>query len=77
VLPVGLVYEDKEHFRSRVLVQVGEPIDPAPDQAVYARAPREAVKSLTARIAAGLSSVTAPSRPGRRRASSIARSTSP
>jgi len=54
------VYEDKEHFRSRVLVQVGEPIDPAPDQAVYARAPREAVKSLTARIAAGLSSVTAP-----------------
>ena len=30
VLPVGLVYEDKEHFRSRVLVQVGEPIDPAP-----------------------------------------------
>ena len=60
VLPVGLVYEDKEHFRSRVLVQVGEPIDPAPDQAVYARAPREAVKSLTARIAAGLSSVTAP-----------------
>jgi len=60
VLPVGLVYEDKEHFRSRVLVQVGEPIDPAPDQAVYARAPREAVKTLTARIAAGLSSVTAP-----------------
>ena len=60
VLPVGIVYEDKEHFRSRVLVQVGEPIDPAPDQALYARAPREAVKSLTARIAAGLSSVTAP-----------------
>ncbi|HET6897938.1 MAG TPA: lysophospholipid acyltransferase family protein [Vicinamibacteria bacterium] len=60
VLPVGLVYEDKEHFRSRVLVQVGEPIDPAPDQAAYARAPREAVKTLTARITAGLASVTAP-----------------
>lgn len=60
VVPVGLVYEDKERFRSRVLVQVGEPIDLAPDQAVYASAPRAAVQALTARIAAGLESVTAP-----------------
>jgi 1-acyl-sn-glycerol-3-phosphate acyltransferase len=60
VIPVGLVYEDKERFRSRVLVQVGEPIDPAREQAEYASAPRAAVRALTARIAAGLSSVTAP-----------------
>jgi glycerol-3-phosphate O-acyltransferase/dihydroxyacetone phosphate acyltransferase len=60
VLPIGIVYEDKEHFRSRVLVQVGEPIDPAPELAAYADAPRPAVKELTARIAAGLESVTLP-----------------
>ena len=42
------------------LVQVGEPIDPAPEQAAYAGAPRGAVKALTARIAAGLESVTLP-----------------
>jgi glycerol-3-phosphate O-acyltransferase/dihydroxyacetone phosphate acyltransferase len=60
VVPVGLVYEDKERFRSRVLVQVGEPIDPAADRDAYARAPREAVRALTGRLAAGLSAVTAP-----------------
>ena len=60
VVPIGLVYEDKERFRSRVLVQVGEPIDPAAQQEEYARAPRAAVRALTARIAAGLEAVTAP-----------------
>ena len=60
VVPVGLVYEEKERFRSRVLLQVGLPIDPGPDQAAYAATPRDAVKSLTARIAAGLESVTLP-----------------
>jgi len=60
VVPIGLVYEDKERFRSRVLVQVGEPIDPSEEQAGYDRAPRAAVQALTARIAAGLESVTAP-----------------
>jgi glycerol-3-phosphate O-acyltransferase/dihydroxyacetone phosphate acyltransferase len=60
VVPVGLVYEDKERFRSRVLVQVGDPIDPALDQEAYARAPRAAVRALTARLAAGLEAVTAP-----------------
>jgi glycerol-3-phosphate O-acyltransferase/dihydroxyacetone phosphate acyltransferase len=60
VLPVGLVYEDKERFRSRVLVQVGEPIDPAPEAALYTSGPRAAVRGLTARIAAGLEAVTSP-----------------
>ena len=59
-MPVGLVYEDKQCFRSRVLLQVGEPIDPAPELAGYAEAPRAAVQALTARIAAGLEAVTAP-----------------
>jgi len=60
VLPVGLVYEDKQYFRSRVLLQVGEPIDPALELAGYAEAPRAAVQALTARIATGLEAVTAP-----------------
>jgi len=60
VVPVGLVYEDKQRFRSRVLVQVGEPIDPAPELALYATDPRAAVRALTARIAAALEAVTAP-----------------
>jgi 1-acyl-sn-glycerol-3-phosphate acyltransferase len=60
VIPVGLVYEDKERFRSRVLVHVGEPVDPAPHKDAYAQAPRAAVRALTARLAAGLSAVTAP-----------------
>ena len=60
VVPIGLVYEDKERFRSRVLVQVGEPIDPSPELARYAAEPRPAVRALTARIAAGLEAVTAP-----------------
>jgi len=43
-----------------VLVQVGDPIDPGPEQARYASEPRAAVRALTARIASGLEAVTAP-----------------
>jgi 1-acyl-sn-glycerol-3-phosphate acyltransferase len=60
IVPVGLVYEDKQRFRSRVLVEVGDPIDPGPEQERYAREPRVAVRALTARIASGLEAVTAP-----------------
>jgi glycerol-3-phosphate O-acyltransferase/dihydroxyacetone phosphate acyltransferase len=60
IVPVGLVYEDKQRFRSRVLVQVGDAIDPGPEQARYASEPRAAVRALTARIASGLEAVTAP-----------------
>ncbi len=31
IVPVGLTFDDKQSFRSRALVQVGEPIDPAPE----------------------------------------------
>jgi glycerol-3-phosphate O-acyltransferase/dihydroxyacetone phosphate acyltransferase len=58
VLPVGLTYDRKERFRSRVLVQVGPALDPAPEAAAYAVEPREAVRALTMRIAEALADVT-------------------
>jgi hypothetical protein len=58
VLPVGLVYEDKSRFRSRVIVQVGPPLDPGPEAALYPRDPGAAVRALTARIAEALAEVT-------------------
>jgi 1-acyl-sn-glycerol-3-phosphate acyltransferase len=60
VLPVGIVYEDKERFRSRVLVRIGEPLDLSVEQAAYAAEPRATVRALTARIATALQAVTAP-----------------
>jgi glycerol-3-phosphate O-acyltransferase / dihydroxyacetone phosphate acyltransferase len=39
ILPVGIVYDDKARFRSRAIVQVGPPLDPAPEAAAYAAAP--------------------------------------
>jgi 1-acyl-sn-glycerol-3-phosphate acyltransferase len=58
IIPIGVVYEDKGRFRSRVVLRVGEPIDPAPEAAMYASAGRAAVRTLTARIAAGLEEAT-------------------
>ena len=58
ILPVGLVYEEKGLFRSRVIVQVGPPLDPAVEAADYAAAPGAAVRALTARIADALADVT-------------------
>jgi 1-acyl-sn-glycerol-3-phosphate acyltransferase len=54
VIPVGLSYEAKGEFRSRVLIQVGDPIDPAPESARYGRDGRVAVRALTERIARAL-----------------------
>jgi 1-acyl-sn-glycerol-3-phosphate acyltransferase len=58
IVPIGVVYEDKGRFRSRVVLRVGEPIDPAPEAAVYAKEGRTAVRKLTDRIAAGLEEAT-------------------
>jgi len=58
IVPVGLMYESKEEFQSNVLVRVGEAIDPGPEAARYAEAPRRAVRALTERIASGLEAVT-------------------
>ncbi len=58
VIPIGVLYEDKGRFRSRVVLRVGEPIDPAPEAATYAAEGRAAVRRLTDRIAAGLEEAT-------------------
>jgi 1-acyl-sn-glycerol-3-phosphate acyltransferase len=49
IVPVGLTFEEKASFRSRVLLVIGEPLEPAP-----AEDPRD----LTARIEDGLRHVT-------------------
>jgi 1-acyl-sn-glycerol-3-phosphate acyltransferase len=58
IVPVGLLFDAKQAFRSRALVQVGEPIDPAPEIDFAARDPVAAFRALTARIDAGLKDVT-------------------
>ena len=58
ILPVGLVYEAKGRFRSRVLINVGEPIDPEPESRAFPTEGRVAVRALTERIARGLEAVT-------------------
>ena len=58
IIPIGVVYEDKGRFRSRVVLRVGDPIDPAPEAAAYAAEGRAAVRRLTDRIAAGLDEAT-------------------
>ncbi|HEX6739222.1 MAG TPA: lysophospholipid acyltransferase family protein [Vicinamibacteria bacterium] len=58
IVPVGLNFEAKDKFGSRVLVLVGPPLDPAAEADAYARAPREAVRALTTRMADALEAVT-------------------
>jgi len=58
IVPVGLLFDAKQTFRSRALVQVGEPIDPSPEIALAAQDPVAAFRTLTARIDAGLKEVT-------------------
>jgi glycerol-3-phosphate O-acyltransferase / dihydroxyacetone phosphate acyltransferase len=57
IVPLGLTYEAKDRFGSRVLALVGEPLDPQPEAALYAERPREAVRALTARLAHALEAV--------------------
>lgn len=58
IVPVGLTFDDKGRFRSRVLVHVGEPRDPGPELELYASEPREAVRRLTDRVRNALEDVT-------------------
>ena len=67
IVPIGLTFEAKGTFRSRALLEVGEPIDPAAEIArdadesaaeSGAAAAAGAVRALTARIDAGLKAVT-------------------
>lgn len=59
IVPVGLSYEAKGEFGSRVLVLIGEALDPRAEAVLYASAPRAAVRELTERMAAALEAVTA------------------
>lgn len=56
VVPIGLVFERKEQPRTRVLVQVGEPI--ATDSAPRDGSAMNEVEALTARVERGLRDVT-------------------
>lgn len=57
ILPVGLIYEDKEVFRSRAAVVVGEPLDIDAYKELHKEEPYEAATALTHEIAQALSSV--------------------
>lgn len=56
IVPVGLTFDAKETFRSRALVRIGEPIDPAPELAMDD--PVQAARALTARVDEALKDVT-------------------
>jgi 1-acyl-sn-glycerol-3-phosphate acyltransferase len=58
IVPVGLTFDEKETFRSRALVQVGEPIDASPEVEMGGADNPAAVRSLTARVDRGLKEVT-------------------
>jgi glycerol-3-phosphate O-acyltransferase/dihydroxyacetone phosphate acyltransferase len=58
IVPVGLLFDAKQTFRSRVLVQVGEPLDPAPEIVLQTQDPVAAARHLTARIDEALKEVT-------------------
>jgi 1-acyl-sn-glycerol-3-phosphate acyltransferase len=58
IVPVGLTFDAKETFRSRALVQVGEPIDPEPETLLDKEDNPAAVRSLTARVSQALEEVT-------------------
>ncbi len=58
IVPVGLVYEDKRLFRSRVHVEVGAPLTVADFRAVDGEDPHQAARRLTTAIADGLRAVT-------------------
>lgn len=58
ILPVGLTFNDKGRFRSRALIQIGQPIEMGPLSESYRQDPGMAVRDLTARIAEALRGVT-------------------
>lgn len=58
IVPIGLHFEERERFRSRALVVVGDPIDPAEEVALYSRDPVTAVRLLTDRLSEELERLT-------------------
>jgi glycerol-3-phosphate O-acyltransferase/dihydroxyacetone phosphate acyltransferase len=58
IIPVGLTFDAKQQFRSRALLQIGEPIDPSPELAQGGTENPDAVRALTARVSDALEKVT-------------------
>jgi glycerol-3-phosphate O-acyltransferase/dihydroxyacetone phosphate acyltransferase len=58
ILPVGLLFEERGRFRSRALVVVGSPIDPAEELDVARYDEPTAVRLLTERVTEALERVT-------------------
>ncbi len=58
IVPVGFTFEDRTRFRSNVLIEIGQAIDPAADFEIYQSRKREAVKTLTGRIREALYELT-------------------
>jgi glycerol-3-phosphate O-acyltransferase/dihydroxyacetone phosphate acyltransferase len=58
IVPVGLTFDERGRFRSRALIRVGEPLDPAPELSIYKENPMAAGRALTARIDHALHEVT-------------------
>ncbi len=58
IVPVGLTFEERTAFRSAVLVEVGDAIDPGIEIADHGVDSRAAVQALTARVEGALKAVT-------------------
>lgn len=58
IIPIGLLFDSRETFRSRALIQVGQPIDPSPQVEKSGTDPQGAVRDLTDRMDDGLKDVT-------------------
>jgi glycerol-3-phosphate O-acyltransferase/dihydroxyacetone phosphate acyltransferase len=58
IIPVGLNFDAKEKFRSRVLIDIGTPLDPMEGTERADPEDREAVGRLTGRVEEGIRSVT-------------------
>jgi 1-acyl-sn-glycerol-3-phosphate acyltransferase len=56
IVPVGLLFDERGTFRTRVLVVVGEPLDPAPELAANDEV--AAVRTLTERVARAIEALT-------------------
>ncbi len=58
IVPVGIVFTEKERFRSRALLVVGRALDTAAERRLADQDPPGAVRALTARMAEALAAVT-------------------
>ncbi len=58
IVPVGLTYDGKHLFRTRVLAEIGEPFSVSAWMEKYAEDEKETVRALTDAIAVGLHGVT-------------------